>query len=68
MAEETPTDQTSVDEIVERLSTRFPEQQTDVIRRVVAETYAEFDDAPVRDFVAVLVEKKAKKTLKRLAD
>lgn len=54
-----------IDEIVERLSTRFPTRTPEEVREVVSEAYEAFAGAPVRDFVAVLAEKQAKKRLKQ---
>ncbi|KRA24009.1 hypothetical protein ASD65_05915 [Microbacterium sp. Root61] len=56
----------TIEEIVQRLSVRFPSIPADTVRATVAEAYEELRDAHVRDFVAVLVEKQAKKRLKQL--
>ncbi|WP_414684351.1 three-helix bundle dimerization domain-containing protein, partial [Microbacterium sp.] len=45
---------------------QFPDRPTATIREVVTQSYEEFNDARVRDFVEVLVEKQAKKRLKHL--
>jgi hypothetical protein len=68
MTHEPPSREATIAEIVERLSERFPEMAASTVREVVAETYDEFEDARVRDFVEVLVEKQAKKRLKQLRD
>lgn len=67
MTHEPPPAEVTIDEIVVRLAERFPSTPTETIREVVAESYAEFADARVLDFVEVLVEKQAKKRLKALA-
>ena len=66
MTHEPPTAEQTITEIVERLSARFPSIPASTIRDVVTEAYGELDDAHVRDFVEVLVEKQSKKRLKRL--
>jgi hypothetical protein len=66
MTHEPPTAEQTIDSIVERLTERFPSTPPTTIREVVAESYAEFADAKVKDFVEVLVEKQAKKRLKAL--
>jgi hypothetical protein len=67
MTHEPPAAETTIAEIVERLGARFPDVPTSTIREVVTEAYDELEDARVRDFVEVLVEKQAKKRLKALA-
>jgi hypothetical protein len=64
---EPPPAQVTIDEIVDRLTARFPDIPTSTIRDVVTQSYNELADARVRDFVEVLVEKQAKKQLKQLA-
>ncbi len=64
MTHEPPTAAQTIADIIQRLSERFPGTPAETIRRVVTETYADFADAKVRDFVEVLVEKQAKKRLK----
>ena len=66
MSDDIADDSASIEEIVERLTTRFPERSVETIRSVVTESYAELSEAHVRDFVAVLVEKQSKKRLKHL--
>ncbi|GAA1974093.1 three-helix bundle dimerization domain-containing protein [Microbacterium pumilum] len=66
MTHEPPDADTTITEIVERLGVRFPAYPTSTIRDVVTESYNELNDAHVRDFVEVLVEKQAKKRLKHL--
>ncbi|WP_375385488.1 three-helix bundle dimerization domain-containing protein [uncultured Microbacterium sp.] len=61
-----PDEAATIDEIVERLSARFPEVPPRAVRDVVTKAYNEVSDAHVRDFIAVLVEKQAKQTLSTL--
>ncbi|HEX5728508.1 three-helix bundle dimerization domain-containing protein, partial [Microbacterium sp.] len=66
MTHEPPAADQTISEIVDRLSVQFPDRPTATIREVVTQSYEEFNDARVRDFVEVLVEKQAKKRLKHL--
>ena len=66
MTHEPPDADATIAEIVERLSVKFPSYPTSTIRDVVTQAYHDLDDAHVRDFVEVLVEKQAKKRLKHL--
>ena len=66
MTHEPPAPEQTIDEIVVRLQERFPTLTEPTIRDAVAQAYDELKDAKVRDFVEVLVEKQAKKTLKQL--
>lgn len=67
MTHEPPAAEATITEITERLGVRFPGIPSGTIHQVVAEAYSELEDARVRDFVEVLVEKQAKKRLKALA-
>ncbi|AZS38105.1 hypothetical protein CVS47_02756 [Microbacterium lemovicicum] len=66
MPHRTPEETVSIEEIAERLRPRFPEVPEETVRSVVEDSFDELHDAHVRDFVAVLVEKQAKKRLKAL--
>ena len=66
MTHEPPPAEVTINEIVERLTVRFPTTPTATITDVVTQAYEELADARVRDFVEVLVEKQAKKQLKHL--
>jgi hypothetical protein len=75
----TPSDQTlsaeqvvkhearEIDEVVERLSERFPQEHPDRIRAVVDAAHEQFAGNPIRDFVPVFVERAAKDVLDRPA-
>jgi hypothetical protein len=52
-------------DIVTRLTTRFPDAAPGEVKGVVDEVYASMTGAHVRDFVGVLVEREAKKALKK---
>jgi Mg2+/Co2+ transporter CorB len=66
MSQEIADEAATVEEIVQRLAVKFPDHSPDTIRAIVVEDYEELNDAHVRDFVAVLVEKQSKKRLKKL--
>lgn len=53
--------------ITERLRMRFPHAPTEAIDSSVAYAYARFDDAPIRDYIPVLVERRAREQLQELA-
>ncbi|WP_353813693.1 three-helix bundle dimerization domain-containing protein [Agromyces sp. SYSU T00266] len=61
-------EQRSVDEVIDRLAKKFPQLDREEIRRIVDEEHHAFDGRPVRDFVPVLVEKGAKRRIKRGLD
>ena len=49
----------AVEQVVVRLSARFPHMPHQRVSEVVESTYHELDGAPIRDFVPILVEKQA---------
>jgi hypothetical protein len=59
-------EQTVIEQLVERLTSRYPAIAQSVVAGVVIETHARFDDRPVRDFIPLLVERNAKSALDRL--
>jgi hypothetical protein len=59
-----PDEDRAIDEVVSRLSERFPTVSPERIAVVVDEELHRFDGGRVRDFVPVLVERAAKKRLK----
>ncbi|WP_116083875.1 three-helix bundle dimerization domain-containing protein [Agromyces sp. PvR057] len=56
----------AVAEVVDRLAEKYPSVERAEIERIVADEYGQLDGRPVRDFVPVLIEKSAKKRVKRL--
>ena len=54
-----------INEVVERLSARFPQERPDRIRAVVDAAHEQFQGNPIRDFVPVFVERAAKDVLDR---
>lgn len=57
----------AIDQVINRLAERFPSLEHDHIAEVVEEELRQLDGGRVRDFVPVLVEKGAKKRLKKEA-
>jgi hypothetical protein len=53
----------AVEMVAARLSATFPETPAKRVESVVDQTYHELDGAPIRDFVAILVEKQARERL-----
>lgn len=53
-------------QVAERLRGRFPDVPTDAVDEAVANFHSEFDGHPIRDFVPVLVERKARDHLQEL--
>ena len=54
----------AIHHVVDRLTSRFPSVPPDDIEARVAEVHESFDDAPVRDFVPVIVEHDVKAQLR----
>ena len=50
--------------LVERLKNKFPEVAPRTIEETVSSVHRQLDDAPIRDFVPVLVEREARNALK----
>ena len=66
MEEREAAEQRSVEEVVDRLTMKYPGIDRLEIERIVAEEHQAFEGRPVRDFVPVLVEKSAKQRVKAL--
>ena len=58
-------EQQAVDQVIERLAGRFPEFGRVEVESVVRDAVANFEGAPVRDFVPVLVERSAKNRIRQ---
>jgi hypothetical protein len=61
-------EQTVIDEVVARLSSRYPAIPKETVVSIVHDVYARFDGRPLRDYVPLLVERNAKSELERLGD
>lgn len=57
----------AIEHVIDRLVSQFPDVPENVVQETVTEIHDSFDQAPVRDFVAVIVEHDAKDQL-RAAD
>ena len=65
MSDDTTADENkALEEIVERLQQRFPDAPRESVVDAVEQARTAHDDAKVRDFVPVLIEKEAKARLK----
>jgi hypothetical protein len=53
----------SIDRVVAELRQRFPGVPTTVVESMVSERYRQFDGAPVRDYIPVMVKRGAKQSL-----
>ena len=60
-------EQVQLDEVVERLSGLFPSVSPVTVADVVRELHATFVGAPLREFVPLFVERKAKSALAELS-
>jgi hypothetical protein len=58
-------EQAVIEQVVVRLTHRYPAIPQATVASVVLETHARFDGRPVRDFIPLLVERNAK-SLERL--
>jgi hypothetical protein len=58
----------AIDEVVDRLAKLFPELLAEEVATAVSQVQPEFDDAPIRDFVPLFVERSAKARLRQSVD
>ena len=59
-------EQTVIEQLVQRLTNRYPAISQSTVANVVRETHARFDGRPLRDYIPLLVERGAKSELDRL--
>jgi hypothetical protein len=59
-------EQTVIDQLVARLTSRYPSISEATVSSVVRDVHSRYDDRPVRDFVPLFVERHAKSELERL--
>jgi hypothetical protein len=57
----------AIGEIVDRLARQFPGVPTESVAEVVQQAQPEFEQAPIRDFVPLFVERTAKQQLRQAA-
>ncbi|WP_374008203.1 three-helix bundle dimerization domain-containing protein [Leifsonia sp. LS-T14] len=60
-------DEDTIQQVVERLQEKFPDTPKADIENATRTEFAEFAGRPVRDYLAILVERSAKKRLKKAA-
>ena len=53
----------SIGRVVAELGQRFPGVPTSVVERLVADQYRQFEGAPIRDYIPVMVKRSAKEYL-----
>jgi hypothetical protein len=56
-------EQAIIDQIVARLTRRYPSVSASTVSTVVHDVHSRYDDRPARDFVPLLVERNAKSEL-----
>lgn len=59
-------EQTIIDQLVVRLTQRYPAIAKSTVEGVVRNLHAKFDGRPLRDFIPLLVERGAKAALEQL--
>jgi len=59
-------EQTVIDQLVGRLTSRYPAISQSTVERVVHDVHARFDGRPLRDYVPLLVERSARSELDQL--
>ncbi len=59
-------EQTVIDQLVGRLTSRYPAISQSTLERVVHHVHARFDGRPLRDYVPLLVERSARSELDQL--
>lgn len=59
-------EQTVIDQLVGRLTSRYPAISQSRVERVVHDVHARFDGRPLRDYVPLLVERSARSELDQL--
>lgn len=63
-AQTRPGEDAALRNVIERLRQQFPELDSDIVARTVHGRYDDLDEAPVRDFIPVIIERSARKQLK----
>ncbi len=59
-------EQTIIDQVVDRLTSRYPTIEASTVSSVVQNIYARYDDRPLRDYVPLFVERNARTELDQL--
>jgi cobalamin-dependent methionine synthase I len=55
----------AIDEVIDRLAKLFPELPDEEVAMAVSQVQPEFDDAPIREYVPLFVERSAKARLRQ---
>ena len=58
--------QTVIDQLVVRLTSRYPAISESTVSMVVRDIHAKYDGRPLRDFIPLFVERNARNELERL--
>lgn len=61
-------DEDTIQQVVERLQAKFPGMPREEIETAARAEFDEFTGRPVKDYLAILVERSTKKKLKKSAD
>ncbi|MEU0497467.1 three-helix bundle dimerization domain-containing protein [Mycobacterium sp. NPDC006124] len=56
-------ERTVIEQLVDRLVSSYPDVPPEKVATVVAHEHAEFDGRPVRDFIPLFVERRARREL-----
>jgi hypothetical protein len=59
-------EQTVIEQLVERLQTRFPTVSPETVVTVVQDNHARFEGRPLREYVPLFVERRARRDLAQL--
>ena len=59
-------EQTVIEQLVARLTSRYPTISKSTVESVVHDVHARFDGRPLRDYVPLLVERSARRELDQL--
>lgn len=57
-----------IDQVVETLAQNYPSVSGEKVADVVNDAYAGFDGRPIRDFVPLFVERRARRHLAQMSD
>jgi hypothetical protein len=58
---------TAIEQVVQRLTQKYPRVKSDTVKTVVHRNHARFDGRPVRDFIPLLVERGSQTELAKIA-
>jgi hypothetical protein len=54
----------AIDDVVDRLAQQFPQLPADEVETAIRQTRPEFDEAPIREFIPLFVERAARARLR----